>query len=249
MDPQVRDLITIALASWGAFTGTLALLLRFLRHAKDRSSLRATAHFRYHIGYEMPPSISLIVSVANTGHRPATIAALVGQWNARWPWGTTFWRLRGRGRVDLNRRDLGQELTEGRSTTIEIQEKDLPTDLGLLRIRKYLLKDQTGRLWPVRLKGRRELAEILSSEEIARGQVESAPKASLRWIIHKIGSRFWAVAELKKGNATYNRAYVHKTEKRARVYCERISEKMKDFLEGKIQDHEEVLRDFQKGDR
>jgi len=203
MSAQARGLVTLLIAVWGAVTGSLSIILAVLRYSKDRVKLFVSPRFSFSFsGVKLPPTASLEVQVVNSGRRPTTLTALLGERRHRGlPLRWREWRVP---KPFYLKWDLAKELGEGKLLTIRLGSKDLPPDCGFRDLNRIIVKDHRGRFWrsktsfgQVRL---RQYEDAIEAENQTITGSVSGRVAEIR--LYQVGSKYWLRWSWKEGNRT-----------------------------------------------
>jgi hypothetical protein len=153
--------ITLAVAVWGAITGTVALFLEARKLRRDRAIV--VPHPEFHITYNdtSPPSVDLFVGVVNDGHRPAFLSEIWARLAAPSPWWEAAWRFRKLGWLRL--RDYRIEIEPGQREDVHLP---LPRNVRPYDVRLIEVIDQSGKRWRARTRQRAKARKVLEATVI-----------------------------------------------------------------------------------
>lgn len=235
---------TLAIAAWGAITGTVSLLVAWRRHRQDRASLTVRPQWSHTWTERYPPRETLSVRVTNTGRRPAvvdrmgivirprTFSELVRR--IRRPRGRILWMLR------PYVRGGPQPIGEGEFSELNVDPAGVFGLEQLYDIEQVVVADTAGRNWrSTRFFGQR------SHELFGAGVVEDYQELG-----KKTGKRYVALERIRlqdrvliriaiKEDSTTSYRYSHQTFQRApevwdqtiNLADEYVSENRGQFLE------------------
>jgi hypothetical protein len=196
--------VILAVAAWGALTGTVAVFLEVRRFRKERPQIKVEPKWEYSWS-DYPPQVALIAKIANAGHRPTTIErvyvipAPTNVWRVdRW------WKLRRR-KIPVQWGGRNARVGEGEAIAVRLSHENLPKNMQWRHIRRVMVQDVTGRQWksPMRF-NQRAVDTFVSGQEVEG------------WELGNEGGRRYVrirVIRLEKGGLLYVREKKNNTTK------------------------------------
>jgi len=174
---ELYEKITLAIAIWGAVTGSIALFVRLRSFIRDRAKLKIKPFFeKSYSTNSLPPTIRLGVKIANEGRRPASLDRVVGKF--------------GRNNHKVLQFNLSQEVKEGKATNIFIKKGRLPNDKNFHDLERVIVLDQTGKEWKSKKKfGQQKIKNLFNAEVIEKELIKNDDKrVDLK--IYKVGKDY-----------------------------------------------------------
>jgi len=240
LKPPTKEAITIAIALWGAITGTVALILQYRIFRKDRAKLVVEPSFTFYFkNNDYPPSVNLKTNVFNVGRRPITISQVFVRINPDEWWKKPVWWLRGKGYVRVNTSSLGIEgieLTEGKGHEIAgIRERLLKEDVSLHLIKGVRIIDQTGRKWVSKNKmNYKQLKLYNSAEKVKEERVGKERSLSLEARMYKVGKQYQISCSAGNSASTHHRVFRNLAIDEAESKFQELLERGQMYVEKKI---------------
>lgn len=164
---------TQTLAIWGAVTGTigtitgiLGLWLRYRHQKRDQARLNCEVNFEYEVSNGVPKP-KYKITVRCIGRRPVNLDGIEYFYNPkdlkdrimrRRLWRNRKWRSKD----DINRQKTAS-LLEGQKAEFLIEAHRFES---LAKVARVSVVDQTGRNWPVKWPGSKELAKLTQHGEL-----------------------------------------------------------------------------------
>jgi hypothetical protein len=227
----------LALAIWGALTGTIALFLRVREFLKDRPKLIVRPQFEYtFLGNSYPPPFRLEARIINRGRRPVTIEAVIGQVRPKEWWSVPIWWIKRKGRIGL-KYDVSMEITEGRAASIYVGGDRLPDDFRLADLRRVIVRDQTGRNWKSRKRfGQKQLQDYLLAQEIKTERIgQEKDQRFVEAKLYRVGKSYSLRWSVKDKTSTSYRRKEYRNLNEAELGCKGIIENGQKYVSGQLE--------------
>ena len=194
-------LATLAIAIWGAVTGSIALILESKKFKKDRAILVVKPRFETSYHDRFPPQVSFVVSVANTGLRSAHLHELRIRIRAPNIWRDVKWGILRRGWVPVHEYQFSRsQLGPGQSQDFRTA---IPKGVVLNDIKRVVVIDQTGKKWKSRSRfEQRKIKDLLNAITLREETVKSADGKRAVYLQHvKVGKKEGILIRVSDGNS------------------------------------------------
>ncbi len=209
---------TLIIAIWGAITGTIALLLKYLDTLKDKPSLNIQPEFIF--SFPLPNIVNFNVKIVNDGKMPTVLNYIYTTRKRK-----TFKEYFSKKEKIYLFFNLEKEIGSGELKKYYVDRESLNKKVDLKDVEKVVVTDLKGRRWKSKSKYQQDEAHNHINAKCNDVKEYNIGKKYINIKIFSYGKKFLVQESIRKENNTYEHKRIFfNSYYEAKIYFDELSE-------------------------